>query len=228
MVSSEIDAMKSELLIESVIMSGLIGDDCKHWQQYTKQQSAITAFIHAKPHAVTSSNPYLNSVQRLPQQGPENSGLDLLNTQRTKHKSHGKRHRTHGEEFYTQTSYHPTQQLNRKLNNKALRMKELLKGSPKLPRTSKMVIGNDRNSPEKHTVNSVLGFEAKNNNREKISLTTARAGSIDKTSSCTVPQTNGWICATTDSYCWTLKLPTVENPTAEFSNNAKQNGVAST
>ncbi|KZV25098.1 hypothetical protein F511_03396 [Dorcoceras hygrometricum] len=28
MVSSEIDAMKSELLVESLIKSGLIGDDC--------------------------------------------------------------------------------------------------------------------------------------------------------------------------------------------------------
>ncbi|KZV24482.1 hypothetical protein F511_44327 [Dorcoceras hygrometricum] len=142
----------------------------KHWQQYTKQQSAITAFIHAKPHAVTSSTRTLILCNDYHNKSPENSGLDLLNTQRTKHKSHGTRHRTHGWELYTQTSYHPTQQLNRKLNNKALRMKELLKRSPKIPRTSKMVTENDGNSSEKLTVNSVLGFKAKNNNREKISL----------------------------------------------------------
>ncbi|KZV18931.1 hypothetical protein F511_17981 [Dorcoceras hygrometricum] len=50
------------------------------------------------------------------------------------------------------------------------RMKELLKRSPKLPRTSKKVVGNEGNSSKKLTVNSVLGFEAKNNNQEKISL----------------------------------------------------------
>ncbi|KZV20359.1 hypothetical protein F511_16427 [Dorcoceras hygrometricum] len=49
-------------------------------------------------------------------------------------------------------------------------IKELLKRSPTLPQTSKNVTGNDGNSSEKLTVNSVLGFEAKNNNREKISL----------------------------------------------------------
>ncbi|KZV44636.1 hypothetical protein F511_26095 [Dorcoceras hygrometricum] len=51
------------------------------------------------------------------------------------------------------------------------RMKELHKRSPTLPLTSKKVAGNDGNSPEKLTVNSSQGFEAKNNNRGKISIT---------------------------------------------------------
>ncbi|KZV43233.1 GDSL esterase/lipase-like [Dorcoceras hygrometricum] len=68
------------------------------------------------------------------------------------------------------------------------RMKELLKRSPTLPQTSKKVTENDGNLPEKLTVNSVLGFEAKNNNREKISL---------------------------NSYCWTLKFQQLKNPTAD-------------
>ncbi|KZV47737.1 hypothetical protein F511_11940 [Dorcoceras hygrometricum] len=49
-------------------------------------------------------------------------------------------------------------------------MEELLKRSPTLPRTYQKVVGNDGNSPEKLTVNSNLGFEAKRNNRENISL----------------------------------------------------------
>ncbi|KZV34554.1 hypothetical protein F511_12619 [Dorcoceras hygrometricum] len=39
------------------------------------------------------------------------------------------------------------------------RKKELVERSPMLPRTSKMMAGNDGNSPEKLTVNSTRGFE---------------------------------------------------------------------
>ncbi|KZV49688.1 palladin-like [Dorcoceras hygrometricum] len=49
-------------------------------------------------------------------------------------------------------------------------MEELLERSPTLPRTYQTVAGNDENSSEKLTVNSNLGFEAKSNNWENISL----------------------------------------------------------
>ncbi|KZV06626.1 pentatricopeptide repeat-containing protein-like [Dorcoceras hygrometricum] len=44
---------------------------------------------------------------------------------------------------------------------KGYRMKDLLKRSPTIPRTYQTVAGNDGNSPDKLTVNSNLGFEAK-------------------------------------------------------------------
>ncbi|KZV27093.1 hypothetical protein F511_37029 [Dorcoceras hygrometricum] len=77
--------------------------------------------------------------------------------------------------FYLHTQTHGRRQQLRDLAlanyslQEGYRMKELHERSPTLPRTSKNITGNDRNSPKKLTVNSVLGFEAKNNNREKIS-----------------------------------------------------------
>ncbi|KZV25186.1 transferase, transferring glycosyl group [Dorcoceras hygrometricum] len=49
-------------------------------------------------------------------------------------------------------------------------MEEVLERSPTLPRKYQMMAGNDGNSSEKLTVNSNLGFEAKSNNRENISI----------------------------------------------------------
>ncbi|KZV35711.1 heat stress transcription factor A-4b-like [Dorcoceras hygrometricum] len=56
---------------------------------------------------------------------------------------------------------------------KGYRMKAILKRSPTLPCTYQTMAGNDGNLSEKPTVNSNLGFEEKNSNRENISLNVA-------------------------------------------------------
>ncbi|KZV29506.1 hypothetical protein F511_22735 [Dorcoceras hygrometricum] len=76
------------------------------------------------------------------------------------------------------------------------RKEELLERSPTLPRTHQTMAGNDGNCRRKATVNSNLGFEAKNTIGENIAK------------------------YTTTSRC--------KEPTAEFSSNANQNGVAAT
>ncbi|KZV28528.1 MATE efflux family protein 1-like [Dorcoceras hygrometricum] len=49
MVSSEIDSMKSELLVESVIKSGLIGDDCRCLKEENVQALGFMAKITDGP-----------------------------------------------------------------------------------------------------------------------------------------------------------------------------------
>ncbi|KZV18075.1 hypothetical protein F511_38111 [Dorcoceras hygrometricum] len=76
---------------------------------------------------------------------------------------------------------------------KLYKMKEILKRSPTLPRTYKTTVGNDGNCRRKATVNSNLGFEAKNTIEKYFTK-------HQQTSRC-------------------------KEPTAEFSNHAKQNNV---
>ncbi|KZV55556.1 1,4-dihydroxy-2-naphthoate polyprenyltransferase, chloroplastic [Dorcoceras hygrometricum] len=134
---------------------------------------AINLLIHKlKIRTLILCNDYHNK-------GPEKSDRQPAEHSAQNINPTGRRHRNHGWELYTTTSYYSTILLNRKLitklyANNSLRewyqSKEQLSRRAAPPVLLKAKAGNDGNCRRNATVNSVLGFEAKNNNREKISL----------------------------------------------------------
>ncbi|KZV32733.1 hypothetical protein F511_15797 [Dorcoceras hygrometricum] len=104
---------------------------------------------------------------------PRSTNTNTINTTYWKLKPRlGTRSYHKGTKFYLHYKTHGRQQLRvPQLANHSLqkwyKMEEILERSPTLPQTPKTTIGNDGNSPEKLTVNSILGFKAKNNNRGK-------------------------------------------------------------